>query len=61
MPKKQNYTQVKAHAKKLRKQRESDDRQIKYDALTKAEKIALATNRGGSQKELNRLINQKKK
>ena len=59
MPKKQNYTQVKAHTKKLRKQREADDRQIKYDALTKTEKIDLVTNRGGSKKELNRLINQK--
>jgi hypothetical protein len=55
MPKKQNYTQAKAHAKKLRKQREADDRQIKYDALSRVEKIALIINRGGSAKELARV------
>ena len=56
MPKKANgYTQNKAHAKKLRKQHEADDRQAKYDSLSRAEKIALVTNRGGSAKELTRV------
>ena len=60
MPKKASYTQVKAHAKKLRKQHEADDRQAKYDALSRAEKIALVTNRGGSKRELARLTAKKK-
>jgi len=53
------YTQIKAHAKQLRKQREADIRQSKYDALSHAEKIALVTNRGGSKRELARLTNPK--
>ena len=61
MPKKANgYTQNKAHAKKLRKQHEADDRQAKYDSLSRAEKIALVTNRGGSKRELARLTAKKK-
>jgi len=53
------YTQIKAHAKQLQKQREADIRQSKYDALSHAEKIALVTNRGGSKRELARLTNPK--
>lgn len=55
------YTQMKAHAKQLRKQREADIRQAKYDALSHADKIALVTNRGGSKRELARLTNPKTK
>ena len=55
------YTQIKAHAKKLRKQREADIRQAKYDSLSHADKIALVTNRGGSKRELARLTNPKTK
>lgn len=41
MPIKVNgYTQVKTHAKQLRKRREAEVRQAKYDALPLAEKIA---------------------
>ena len=41
MPIKVNgYTQVKTHAKQLRKRREAEARQAKYDALPLAEKIA---------------------
>jgi hypothetical protein len=57
--KEKGYTQMKAHAKRDRKRLEAEARQAKYDKLTRAEKIALATNRGGSQKELARLINPK--
>ena len=49
------------HAKKLRKQREADIRQAKYDSLSHADKIALVTNRGGSKRELARLTNPKAK
>jgi hypothetical protein len=49
------YSQVKNHARQLRKQREADDRQGKYELLTLAQKIALVTSRGGSKRELARL------
>jgi hypothetical protein len=56
MPIKNNgYTQVKAHASQDKKRKEADLRQGKYDALTVTEKIALATSRGGSKRELARL------
>jgi hypothetical protein len=55
------YTQIKAHTKQLRKRREAEARQAKYDTLTHAEKIALVTNRGGSKRELARLTNPKTK
>jgi hypothetical protein len=55
------YTQIKTHAKQLRKQREADIRQAKYDALSLADKIALVTSRGGSKRELARLTNPKAK
>ncbi len=47
------YTNRKRRFKQ--RQAEADDRQFKYDALTKAEKIALAKYRGGSKRELARL------
>lgn len=62
MPIKNNgYTQVKAHARKERKRKEADYRQGKYDALTLTEKIFLATSRGGSKREIDRLQNPKVK
>ena len=58
MPKKTNgYTHVKADARKRKKQDEADNRQFKHDSLTVAEKIAKAVARGGSAKELKRLMN----
>ena len=57
--KEKGYTQMKAHAKRDRKRQEAEARQAKYDKLTRVEKIALATNRGGSQKELTRLTQPK--
>jgi hypothetical protein len=61
MPKKNNgYTQVKVHAKRLRKQQEANGRQAKYEALSRADKIALVINRGGSAKELARVKSLKK-
>jgi hypothetical protein len=60
MPKKASYTHRKADAKQARKRDEAEDRQAKYDALSRAEKIALVTNRGGSQRELARLTAKKK-
>lgn len=48
------YTQIKAHAKKRKKQREADDRQAKYDSLTIAEKFnTLIEN--GSKKQRKKL------
>ena len=55
MPKKTSYSHRKADARKRQKQDEADDRQAKYDSLSRAEKIALVTNRGGSAKELTRV------
>ena len=50
MPKREVYTQNKNHAKQLRKQREADNRQAKYDSLTIAEKLATLID-GGSKKQ----------
>jgi hypothetical protein len=61
MAKKLSYTQVKAHAKQDRKRREADLLQGKYNALSTAAKIALVTARGGSKRELARLLNPKAK
>ena len=62
MPKKVNgYTHRKADARKAERRDEAETRQAKYDALSAAEKIALATNRGGSKRELARLTNPKPK
>ena len=62
MPKKTNgYTHVKADARKRKKQDEADNRQFKHDSLTVAEKIAKAVARGGSKKELAKLMNPKPK
>jgi hypothetical protein len=62
MPIKQaGYSQDKAHARKERKRKEADLRQGKYDALTLTEKIFLATSRGGSKREIERLQNPKAK
>jgi hypothetical protein len=55
MPKKANYTHRKADAKKALKREQAEERQAKYEALSRAEKIALVTNRGGSAKELARV------
>ena len=59
MPKKTSYSHRKADARKRQKQDEADDRQAKYDSLSRAEKIALVTNRGGSKRELARLTAKK--
>ena len=55
------YSHVKAGARKAKKQNDADKRQAKYDSLTIAEKIALAVSRGGSKKELAKLMNPKPK
>jgi len=55
MPKKTSYTHRKADAKKDLKREQAEERQANYDALSRAEKIALVTNRGGSAKELTRV------
>lgn len=60
MPKKTNgYTQIKANAKRNRKQNEAFGRQEDYDSMTVQGKIALVTARGGSKRELDRLMKQK--
>ena len=59
MPKKTSYSHRKADARKRQKQDEADDRQAKYVSLSRAEKIALVTNRGGSKRELARLTAKK--
>ena len=48
MPKREVYTQNKNHAKQLRKQREADNRQAKYDSLTIAEKLATLIPNGSN-------------
>jgi hypothetical protein len=58
--KEKGYSHKKADAKRARKRDEAEDRQAKYDALSRAEKIALVTNRGGSKRELARLTAKKK-
>ena len=55
MPKKASYTHRKADAKKALKREQAEERQAKSEALSRAEKIALGTNRGGSAKELARV------
>jgi hypothetical protein len=55
MPKKASYTHRKADAKKDLKREQAEERQAKYESLSRAEKIALVTNRGGSAKELTRV------
>ena len=55
------YTHVKADQRKAKRQDEADKRQAKYDSLTIAEKIAQAVSRGGSKKELAKLMNPKPK
>jgi hypothetical protein len=55
MPKKASYTHRKADAKKALKREQAEERQAKYESLSRAEKIALVTNRGGSAKELARV------
>ena len=60
MPKKEKgYSQVKANAKRNRKRNEAFGRQEDYDSLTVQGKIALVTARGGSKRELARLMKQK--
>jgi hypothetical protein len=59
--KEKGYSHRKADAKKVRKRQEAEERQAKYDALSLSDKIALVTNRGGSQKELARLTQPKAK
>ena len=59
MSRKEHYSHQKADAKKARKRAEAEVRQAKYDALSLSDKIALVTNRGGSQKELARLTQPK--
>ena len=62
MPKKtEGYSHSKADARLRKKQNEADIRQSKYEVLSTAEKIALVVKRGGSRKELARLMNPKKK
>ena len=55
--KENGYTHAKADARKFKRQHEADARQAKYDALPLAEKIRLVQNRGGSKRELARLMN----
>jgi len=57
--KEKGYTHSKADARKARKRAEAEARQTKYDKLSRVDKIALATNRGGSQRELDRLTRPK--
>jgi hypothetical protein len=57
--KEKGYSHQKTDAKKARKRQEAEERQAKYDALSLSDKIALVTNRGGSQKELARLTQPK--
>jgi hypothetical protein len=49
------YSQVKNHAKQDRKRREAYARQDEHDKLSIEDKIAKATSRGGSVRELARL------
>ena len=49
------YLHAKADARKSKRQLEADQRQAKHDSLTIKEKIAKATKRGGSVRELKRL------
>jgi len=51
----EGYSHAKATTRLNKRRREADIRQGTYDALTTAEKIARATNRGGSKKELAKL------
>jgi hypothetical protein len=51
----ESYTHAKADARKEKKRLEADKRQDKHDSLTLKEKIAKATKRGGSVRELKRL------
>jgi hypothetical protein len=55
MPKKTSYSTYHLHAKNDRKRKEAKERQANYDSLTIVEKITLATQRGGSKRELARL------
>jgi len=55
--KEKGYTHAKADARKFKRQHEADVRQAKYDSLTLAEKIKLVQSRGGSKRELARLMN----
>jgi hypothetical protein len=51
----EHYSHEKADARKAKKQLAADQRQAKHDSLTIKEKIAKATKRGGSVRELKRL------
>jgi hypothetical protein len=59
--KEKGYSHKKADARKARKRAEAEARQAKYNVLSRPEKIALVTNRGGSQRELSRLTQPKAK
>ena len=60
MPKKTSgYSHFKFDAKKNRKRNEAFGRQEDYDSMTVQGKIALVTARGGSKRELSRLMKQK--
>ena len=54
--KEKGYTHRKADARKALKREQAEDRQIKYDSLSRAERIALISNRPGeSKRELERV------
>ena len=54
--KEKGYTHKKADARKALKREQAEDRQIKYDSLSRAERIALISNRPGeSKRELARV------
>lgn len=56
MPKKNNgYSFAKQQARRDKRRQEAEARQAAYDKLTIAEKVTLAIQRGGSQKELAKL------
>jgi hypothetical protein len=59
--KEKGYSHKKADVRKARKREEAETRQLKYNRLSRADKITLVTNRGGSQRELARLIQLKEK
>jgi hypothetical protein len=51
----ESYSHAKADARKEQKRLDAEKRQAKHDSLTLREKIAKATKRGGSVRELQRL------
>ena len=57
MPKKTSYSHQKADKRQRQKQNEADDRQLKYDSLTIAEKFSTLIE-GGSKKQRAKLTKQ---